>query len=439
MSQPIKLLIINYYWPPAGGSGVQRCLKWALLLPEFGIEPLVLTVEPDKANYPLRDESMMEEIPSYLKAFRTPTREPYGFYRRTVGKGNVPTAGFANESNPSLLQKFSRFLRGNLFIPDARRGWNQYAIPKAKEIIRRHNVDAVLTSSPPHSTQLIGLKIKEELGTPWIADLADAWTEIYWYHELRHLPFARRLDANYERKTLEESDAIITISNLLKDQFQAKSNRIANDKFTIIHNGYDEKDFVFPSNPSKDRFIITYTGTLADSYEPEVFWTALKRTVEANPEIPFLLRFVGELSPGIQARLKEMGLEKNFEYTGYVSHAEAVKLMMDTTILLLIIPRFKADIGNLPGKLYEYLRARKPIINIGPVNGESAQIIQECETGITCERDQEEKLFSYLHSLGRQWKIIPDLDIKHENYSYKKFSRTFETRQLVEVIKSILK
>ncbi|MEX0966637.1 MAG: glycosyltransferase family 4 protein [Bacteroidia bacterium] len=437
MAKPLKLLILNYYWPPAGGSGVQRCLKWATLLPEMGIETVVLTVDADQANYPLRDESMMKEVPDWLPVYRTSTLEPYGVYKRFAGKGKVPTAGFANESNPTRLQKFSRFIRGNLYVPDARRGWNQFAIPKALEIAAKHKVDAILTSSPPHSTQLIARAVKRKTGLPWIADLADAWTEIYWYPELRHLPFAKRKDAAYERSVMEESDAVVTISDLLKEQFMAKAPGISDEKFTIIHNGYDESDFNMPSRPPKDRFIITYTGTLADSYEPDIFWNVLKRMVEENPDVAYTLRFVGDLSPGIKSHLKRLGLEANVEYTGYVSHAEAVELMMASTALLLIIPKFKADVGNLPGKIYEYLRAQKPIFNIGPPHGESAKIIEECQAGKTFGRNQEDELYRYFFDLTRQWKNNPDLDISLENAPYQKFSRLNETKQLAEIVKKI--
>jgi glycosyltransferase involved in cell wall biosynthesis len=432
----IKILIIAYYWPPSGGSSVQRCLKWAQNLPDYGIEPIILTVDEKYATYPFIDNSLSNEVPADLKVFKTKTKEVFQFYKKTIGKGKVPAAGFSNESQPGFLQKLSRFIRGNVFIPDPRKGWNKYAIPKAIEIMRAEKIDIVLTSSPPHSTQLIGLELKRQFNAKWIADFADAWTDIYWYKELRHLPFARKQDAKYEKNVLEKADHLITISDLLKDQFLKKSNDNIQQKFTVIHNGYNEKDFEKSTNPSRDKFTIGYIGTIGDVYKPEIFFRAIAKLLEQKKELPMVIRFAGIVSEGIMAEIEKYNLTPYCEFLNYVPHHRAVEEMLKSSALLLVIPVFENEKGNLPGKLYEYLASKRPIINIGPTDGESAKIIEQCEAGKTFNRGMFNELSDYLQSLSDRWKNNEETALM-ENENYKKYSSKFETGMLADIIKKI--
>ncbi|RZJ61912.1 MAG: hypothetical protein EOO58_01245, partial [Hymenobacter sp.] len=183
-SAPLRLLVITYYWPPSGGAGVQRCLKWVKYLPSLGVEPTVITVDPDQATYPVRDESLLREVPASVRVIHTATLEPFGSYQKLTGRA-VPHGGFANEGTPGFTQKAMRFVRGNLFIPDPRRGWNAYALAAVEKLLAQGaTFDAVLTSSPPHSTQLIGLELQRKHGLRWLADLRDPWTDIYYTKDL---------------------------------------------------------------------------------------------------------------------------------------------------------------------------------------------------------------------------------------------------------------
>jgi hypothetical protein len=229
----LKILYITYYWPPAGGPGVQRAVKFAKFLPQFGITPVILTVDEKLGSYPLKDQSLLKDISPDLRISKTSTFEPLSLYSRLLKK-EVPYSGFANESNPSITQKISRFIRGNLFIPDARRGWNKYAIQEASRLIKEEGIQTILTSSPPHSTQLIGLHLKELFGIPWIADLRDPWTDIYYYSLMLHTPFAKYLDKRYERKVLEKADAILVTNHDTKNLFAGKSPSVARGKIHVI-------------------------------------------------------------------------------------------------------------------------------------------------------------------------------------------------------------
>lgn len=430
-----KVLIISYYWPPSGGAGVQRMLKSVKYFPGFGIIPYVITVKEEQASYPSKDESLNKDVPAEAKIFRTDTFEPFGIYSKLLGKKSIPT-GFSNESNPGLFQKCSRFIRGNFFIPDARRGWIKFAFEEAARIIEKENIDTVFTTSPPHSAQLIGLKLKKKFGVKWIADLRDPWTDIYYYEEFNHLSFARKKDLKYENEVLTSADRIITVSKDVKRIFASKSDKIDPDKITIIPNGYDGEDFknknIFPE---KDEFIITYTGTLADSYNPSVFFHSLKKVTEMNPDVKIKMRFIGNPAGTLIEEIRNISLSNNLELIPTVIHDRSVEYLLSSTILFLVIPEIKNDKGILTGKLFEYLAARKPIVCIGPEDGDAAEIINECIAGKTFERNRNTELTEYLDGLVKDWKTGKDISVKND--TYKKYSRRSQAEELSKIIMSV--
>lgn len=434
----MNILIINYYWPPSGGSVVQRWLSFCRFLPEYGITPIVLTVDDTKATYPSIDKSLLADIPKDLKIFKTDTAELFWLYKGTIGKGSVPAAAFANESNPTFMQKLARFVRGNLFIPDPRHGWNKYAIKKAKELIEKFDIKVIVTAGPPHSTHLIGLKLKKYFPSlKWIADFHDVWTDVIYYDKFYHTKWAKKKDAAYEREVLETADKILTVGRGYKDKLLSKSDKINPDKIEIVTMGYDERCFNIPSNPPNNEFVITYTGTIADYYDPDVFLEALKEVKEKNPDVKYKLRFVGILSDGIKHRIHELGLSDILNDVGYVSHDDSIKFLMDSTVLLLINPVVSNEDMVIPGKIYEYLAAKKPVINITKKFSDLARIISEAKAGETFERHMKAELTSYLQDLTYKWKQNPNLDISSTDNYYQNFSRHIETKQLSKIINSL--
>ena len=428
--------MITYYWPPSGGAGVQRALKFVKYLTEFGVQPYVLTVDENKASYPFTDNTLADEIPASVKVHRTDTSEPFGIYSRLTGKKSIPT-GFSNESNPGLIQKSSRFIRGNFFIPDARRGWIKFALKEAKKILDTENIDTVITTSPPHSAQLIGLELKRfyKDRVRWIADLRDPWTDIYYYNEFHHLYFAKKRDLQYESDVLSKADFVVTVSNELKELFKTKTSGKKN--IYVIPNGYDEEDFKdsFTEEKSSGKsFIISYTGTLADSYNPNIFFHALKKVTAAFPETDIKLRFVGNPSSSLIEYAKSISLSENIEMIPTVSHDESVKFLLKSDALLLVIPEIKNDKGILTGKLFEYLASRKPVICIGPPDGEAASILNECEAGKTFGRNMETELTQHLSELIIKRKEGTDLNINIKNDLYKKYSRRSQAGELAKII-----
>lgn len=429
--------MITYYWPPGGGAGVQRTLKFVKYFPQFNIKPYVVTVREDKASYPVIDQSLASDIPGEAEVFRTETFEPFGIYSSLLGKKSIPT-GFSNESNPSTFQKFSRFVRGNFFIPDARKGWIRFAFEESCRIIEKENIKTIITTSPPHSAQLAGLKLKKRYDhLNWIADLRDPWTDIYFYNEFNHLGIAKKIDLKFERLVLENADIILTVSKSIKDLFLTKSPKIISDKIYVIPNGFDPEDFPSKNEVSGEEFIITYTGTLAESYNPSVFFNALKKITEKFTGIKFKLRFIGDPAAVLIEEIKKLSMKHILELIPSVSHDKSVQFLLQSTVLLLVIPEIKNDKGILTGKLFEYLAAQKPIICIGPPDGDAAEIINECNAGRTFGRDSENQIYEYLENLVNYWKNNKDLSIENENY--KKYSRLSQAKELAGIIHNFKK
>ncbi len=406
------VLLITYYFPPSGGAGVQRWLKTIKYLPEFGVETIVLTVDPQVASYPQIDESLCNEVPDFVKVYKTKTKEILSLYKKVSPQKQVPYGGFANEPNPTLLQKISRFIRGNFFLPDPRRGWNKFALAKAKQIIEQEGIETIITTSPPHSTQLIGLELKRLYPRiKWVADLRDPWTDIYYNEDLYQTSWARTRNAAYESSVLSGADCIITVSEECKRLFAEKAD--VAKKIAVIPNGYDTKDFINSTIINKKEKItpnsslltphyLTYVGVMAPQYDLE----PLKSLVQGRNNI--LLRFVGVVSEDIKREIESWGVQT--EFIPYVSHAEAIAYMRSADALLLFIPNVPNNEGILTGKLFEYLASERKILLFGPENGDAMKLIKECEAGECYTKDFSLDKFLAMTYLGND---------NYKNYSRK--------------------
>jgi glycosyltransferase involved in cell wall biosynthesis len=396
-----KVLIITYYWPPSGGAGVQRWLKFAKYLPEFGWQPVILTVDPQYASYPQRDESLTKEIADECLVYTTKSFELYNLYKFISGKKEVPYGGFANDSHEGFFQKASKFIRGNLLLPDPRKGWNSYALKKAIELIAAHQIDTVITTSPPHSTQLIGLELKQKLNIRWIADLRDPWTDIYYYNQFRHTALALKIDKNYERSVVEQADQLITVSHDVKRIFAEKSNLRIAEKTVVIPNGFDEEDFRVGQLPKEHKKVITYTGTISEAYDVECLLQAI---VQLNPQVKseLLLRFVGIVPPVVVQKFRNTQIE--IELVGYVDHQKSIEYLLRSNILLLVIPKVENNKGILTGKFFEYLASKKPILAIGPPDGDLAKMMEQTQCGQMFDYNNAEGMLQFLADrLTNQW------------------------------------
>lgn len=416
-----RVLIITYYWPPSGGAGVQRWLKFSKYLPQSGWEPVILTVDPRYAAYPVIDKTLEGEVSDQVKVFKTKARDYFALLGRD--KSKIPSAGFANNAADSIKGKIFRFIRGNFFIPDPRKGWNKFAFMKACELIKEHDICHVITTSPPHSTQLIGLRLKKEFpGIKWIADLRDPWTDIYYYNQFYPSFLPKFIDKRFEKIVLERSDAIITVGESLKRLFSKKVRDISG-KVTVITNGYDEEDFNDPQPENSGKFLITYTGTLSDTYNISGFIRCLQEFKRKGVDIK--VRFIGSVQ-GSQRQLLNSQFN-GVSYISYTDHRSAIRYMHESSLLLLIIPDHPSNKSILTGKLFEYLATGKPILCIGPVDGDAAGIISKTGHGISCTYNDHEKMVSYILKIME--KEIPDKPAPRE------YSRRENTGKLARLLK----
>jgi glycosyltransferase involved in cell wall biosynthesis len=437
-----KVLIISYYWPPSGGSGVQRWLKFVKYFREFGIEPIVLTVDPAFATFPNYDYSLLKEIPEGIEIYTTQASSPFELYKK-VRKKDAPQAGFSGEKKTGLVDKAMRFIRGNFFIPDARIGWNKFALEKAKELIQFHNIDSIVTTSPPHSTQLIGLELKRIFNLYWLADLRDPWTEIYYNQELFRTSFAKKKDYKLEQLCLKNSDKIVVVSEDIKRHFGAKRKEIL-DKIHVIPNGFDEADFnIIPTlnnvtpncnsgsnsqkiseNNSKPK-IISYVGNLGEQYPVEGFLEAFSEIVKKDSD--WKLQFVGNCHNGVKTLVEKLNLSKSVVFVPYVNHSEAIDFMIKARILLLIIPEIENNKGILTGKLFEYLATGNPILNIGPKDGDAAAILKENAISVTLNPSEKQEIIDFiLNSTSNQREV--------NSFSKNMFSRRNLTGEMAGLI-----
>jgi glycosyltransferase involved in cell wall biosynthesis len=420
-----KVLIVTYYWPPSGGAGVQRWLKFSKYLPEFGWEPVILTVDPELAAYPVTDTSLNEDIPDNLKVHKTPSTDYFSIYKKD--KTKIPSAGFAISVDNTFKGRMLRFVRGNFFIPDPRKGWNRFAFKKACELIESESIEHIITTSPPHSTQLIGLKLKKKYpAIKWIADLRDPWTDIYYYDQFYPTIISRFIDSGYEKSVLRNADKIITVGTSLKNIFSQKTN-VTRNKIEVISNGFDEVDFTKNESAAPRKITLTYVGTLSDIYPVKGLAEALKKMKGTG--IDFDLRFVGSVSQNAKEIILNSVDKGSVEFLPHVIHSEAIRYMIDSSALLLIIPAHSSNKSIITGKIFEYLASARPVLCIGPEDGDAAAIINKCNAGVTAGYNDSEKIYHFLSTLSH----IPWLS---DRAAVMEFSRHSLTKRIAEILSS---
>ncbi len=423
-----RVLIITYYWPPGGGAGVQRWLKFSRYLPLYGIEPLILTVDPDYATYPATDRTLENEVPEEIEVFRTRATDYFRLFSKD--KSVVPTAGFARPEKRGFAGKIARFVRGNLFIPDPRRGWNRFAFRKGCSLIREREISTVITTGPPHSTHLTGMKLKKRFPEiKWIADFRDPWTEIYYYSMFSHTPPARWLDRQYELSVLRRADMVLSVGEKLSSMLSGKLPD-PTGKIRTVTNGYDPADFsgIVPTTPP--LFTITYTGTLAASYRIEGLTAALKALSARG--IKFIIQFTGIIEEGQRALLESSLPADSLSFRSYISHREALQEMAEASVLLLIIPDHPGNDVIITGKLFEYLATGKPILCIAPPDGDAALIVQQRDNSHVALYHDSDSIAAFL-------KMAADGRIGNRDPLQPDYSRKSGAGKVADLIRSLTK
>jgi glycosyltransferase involved in cell wall biosynthesis len=375
-----KVLVITYYWPPSGGSGVQRWLKTVRYLREFGWEPIVYTAL--NGEYPVIDEGLAKEVPSGVEVIRRPIWEPYQLYKRFIGqkKGQRVVSGFLKDKKPSLTGRIAMWIRGNLFIPDARRFWIRPSVRHLSAYLRAHPVDLIVSTGPPHSMHLIALGLKRKLGIPWVADFRDPWTNIDFYQELMLSRWADGRHHRLEKQVVTTADRVVVVGRVMQEEFEAISGRAVD----VVTNGFDEADLIaVPASDRDPQFSIAHIGMLNQHRNHEAFWEALADLCATEPGFreDLRVRLIGKVDHAAHASISRHGLAAQVELIDALSHQEAVAQQGRAQVLLLSINDTPNARGVITGKLFEYLASGRPVFCIGPEDGDAAAIIQDARAG----------------------------------------------------------
>lgn len=376
-----KVLIITYYWPPTGGAGVQRWLKFSKYFTKFGWEPIIYT--PSNPDFPINDETLLKDVSPSIKILKTPINEPYDVYRKIMGKKKTETVnqGFLSEGKENkLLQKMMIWVRGNFFIPDARKFWIKPSVKYLTNYLQNNKVDAIISTGPPHSMHLIALGLKQKLNIPWIADFRDPWTQIDFYDQLQLTKFADNKHKKLEKSVLQNANKVVTVSSNWANDLNSLCNRPIN----VITNGFDAEDFQLMNSESLlPGFLFHHIGALNKDRNPHILWQVLGELCKEKPffKTDLKLKFTGKTDAAVFDSLKLNGILDNAEKTDYMTHSEVVKLLLKSPVLLLPLNDTPNVLGIVPGKLFEYLAAKRPIFAIGNLSGDSAKIIKETNAG----------------------------------------------------------
>ena len=424
-----KILIITYYWPPAGGPGVQRWLKFVKYLPEFGWKPTVFI--PENPSYPIVDETLQNEVSKDLEIIRTKIWEPYQI-AELFGKDNrkFKAGQFDVGKNQTWKSRLSIWVRGNFFIPDARVFWVKPSAKFLNKYLKENHFDAVVTTGPPHSVHLIGLELKKEFpNLKWIADFRDPWTEISYYRHLKLTKASDKKHRSLEQKVFKTADITLATSYTDADNF-----RIKGANAFCVTNGFD--GFENALNTKKNtKFTLSYIGVLEQLRNPEILWSTLNQIIQENEAFKsdFELKFVGRVDDKILKEIENSNLKDSLNNVGYLSHLEANAEMQSSDVLLMTNFPHESSKGIIPGKIFEYLATGKPILSFGPKESDVKKILDETNAGKHFSYQDSAELKAFLIDHYQNWKSgITSSKTKN----IEQFSRRNLTGKLSEILET---
>lgn len=390
----MKVLIITYYWPPSGGSGVQRWMYFAKYLSQFDIEPIVLTVDEEKASYKHIDTSFNEQV-AHVKTYRTNSFEPLQLYSKISSGTKQDGLPQGSVKSKGVFNKVANYIRSNYFIPDARMGWNRFALKKVRSLLSKENINWVITTGPPHSTHLIGLELKKQFNIKWMADFRDPWTDLFYLKDLMRTESSNRKDAALERLVLEKADLVLTVGVKLKELLQSKLTG-QQDKFHHIYNGFDhEKMSKLIKRPSQ-HFQLTIVGMLSENQPYQAMVKSIAQFAEQQDGSVIKFTIGGHTEPAILKYIESNLPNIEIDYQGYVSHKDALQLMMDADVLLNCTPVVGNSEIMITGKMMEYLATGNNILCIGNREGEIALLFENFEHAKVFEENEFESMVNFL-------------------------------------------
>ncbi|KAB1154680.1 glycosyltransferase family 4 protein [Tenacibaculum aiptasiae] len=426
----MKVLIVTYYWVPAGGSGIQRWLKFVKYLRNFDIEPVIYTV--DEANYPIIDSSLEKDVPDSIELLKKSIWEPNDVLAGFKKKSTKTSAGFLNP-NPTFLGKIMQYIRANYFIPDARKFWIKPSVKYLKNYLKNNPIDVVITTGPPHSLHLIGLQLKKDLNIKWVADFRDPWTDIDYFHQLPLTEKAKKKHFELEKEVLKEADASLVIGKTMKENYKEYSKNIH-----VVTNGYDtEIDKVKGEEIVLDKsFSITHIGLMNADRNPKILWEALSELSEEHLDFKndLEIKLIGKIASEVESSLKNYKFQ-NVTKISYVPHQEVQQYQRKSQVLLLAVNKVPSAKGIITGKIFEYLQAKRPILAIGPEDGDLAEILNKTKSGTIVNFEAKEKIKEVVLSLYQKYK---QNDLRISSLGIEKYHRKELTKQLSVILKQLV-
>lgn len=429
-----RVLFLTYYWPPSGGSGVQRPLKFVKYLRIYGWEPVVYTVE--NGEFPEIDNSLLKEIPENITVLKNKIFEPFSLYKWFIGKKKdyKLVAGYMHQMKTTKwTEKIALWIRSNLFIPDARMFWIKPSIDFLSDWLKKNKVDAIITTGPPHSVLLIGLGLKRKHKLPWLIDFRDPWTEIDYYKDLNLAKFADNEHKKLEKEVLKYADAVVCVS----PDWGEGLARIGNRKVEYISNGFDDADIHDEIKVNLDsKFSIVHIGMMGKSRNHAIFWQAIAAIIDVNPEFEkdIEIKLFGKCDASVDESIAFYKLKEYAKIHDYIPHNEIVYVQKSAQVLYLSVNETANAKGILTGKIYEYLAVKRPILCIGPEDGEAAKVVLESGAGNVAGFQDIEKLKSNILSFYQNYKLkIPFEGGKN----YQKYSRKLQTGELALLLDKI--
>jgi len=428
-----KVLIVTYYWIPSGGAGVQRWVKFTKYLRDFGWEPIIYT--PANPEFPSVDRSFEKDIPSDITVLKTPIWEPYNVYRNLTGKKNEAiNAGFISENKKQgWKDKLSIWVRGNFLIPDPRRFWIKPSVNYLTDYLQKNPVDALITTGPPHSMHMIGLGLKTNIPElHWVADFRDPWTNIDFYKDLNLTGIADKIHHRLEAKIVRSADQVVVVSNDMKQEYEL----LKPQKIDVISNGYDDEDNQKGIIQLDEKFTISHIGTLNVARNPKTLWKVLSELCDETPGFKndLQIQLVGKVDFSVLEAIRMNGLQDQLLKIDYLSHSEAITKQRSSQVLLLLINNSENAKGILTGKFYEYLAAKRPILGVGPTDGDAAAVLHETGGGVMVDFQDEKATKQSILDFYKRYKTST---LNVQTGSVEKYSRRSLTGQLAKLLNTL--
>lgn len=429
-----KVLIITYYWPPMGGGGVQRWVKTTKYLREYGWEPIIYTTE--NGEIAIRDKELLKEIPKGIETIRTKIWEPFGLYKKLLGKKKdealLPGMSQSSEGN-SLLQNLSLWVRGNIFIPDARKFWIKPSSKFLINYLKNNKVDAIISTGPPHSTHLIAKNVVKKHKIPWLADFRDPWTLIDFYHKLKLSNWADKKHKRLEQEVLHTANEVTTVSWSCASDFEEISGRLP----VVITNGYDPADFTAIENVVLDKkFTLTHTGSLNEDRNPHALWKVLAELAQEDEQFKndLEIKFIGQVAAEVIQSINQHQLQNNLNLIGSLPHNQVIEQMISSQLLLALLNNTPKNDGIIPGKLFEYIGAQRPIVAIGKPEGDAAKVIKETQAGTLTGFEEVDSLKEIIK---HHYAAYKSNSLKVNSKGYEKFSRKILAKSFADELNKI--